>query len=332
MKINKRLFKKSVLTVAATALIGLGVSCTDIWSEQHPGTYYMNNGETVADYLTGKVKKHGEYSYFIAILQKAELWGQMRTYGTYTCFAPDDEAMKRYFEFRREDTKDDSIRAVFTSLETVLQNRKLCDTIARTHIFNNAMYSTDLAGTGVLEHPNMLDRYMSYTSYADTVPLQDEDGKVIKAANGKDSTTIILKYLLNQQSVITKANDSVQNGVVHQIGEVIRASNEFLPELMRMNPDISIWTTAIFETHLRDTLRLYWDENYPPKNLDGVSKDGEILYEWTLQAILDGGGHSHNTSHHMRLTLKPYPRSVSLSSPYLQYLIQYWLPTTISTM
>ena len=56
MKINKRLFKKSVLTVAATALIGLGVSCTDIWSEQHPGTYYTNNGETVADYLTGRVR------------------------------------------------------------------------------------------------------------------------------------------------------------------------------------------------------------------------------------------------------------------------------------
>ena len=297
MKINKRLFKKSFLTVAAMGIIGLGVSCTDFWSEQHPGTYYMNNGETVADYLSGKIEKHGDYSYFIAILQKAELWGQMRTYGTYTCFAPDDEAMKRYFEFRREDTKDDSIRAVFTSLETVLQNRKLCDTIARTHIFNHAMYSTDLAGTGVLEHPNMLDRYMSYTSYADTVPLKDEDGKNIKKVDGKDSTTIVLKYLLNQQSNITKANDSVQNGVVHQIGEVIRTSNDFLPELMKMNPDISIWTAAIFETHLRDTLRLYWDDNYPPKNLDGVSKDGEILYEWTLQAILDGGGHSHNTSY-----------------------------------
>ena len=88
MKINKRLFKKSALAVAAAAIIGLGVSCTDIWSEQHPGTYYTNNGETVADYLTGRVEYHGDYSYFIAILQKADLWGQMRTYGTYTCFAP----------------------------------------------------------------------------------------------------------------------------------------------------------------------------------------------------------------------------------------------------
>lgn len=286
MKINRRLFRKSVLAAAAAAVIGLGVSCTDIWSEQHPGTYYTNNGETVADYLTGRVKQHGDYSYFISILEKAELWGQMRTYGTYTCFAPNNEAMQAYIDLRREEAPSDSVRAVFTNIETVLQNRKLCDTIARTHIFNNAMYATDLAGTGVLEHPNMLDRYMSYTCFADTIPVTDSDGKVIKGANGEDSTTVVLKYLLNQQSIITKSDDSVQNGVVHQIDKVIMSSNDFLPELMKLNPEISIWTAALFETHLRDTLRLYWDENYP-----------EIDYEWTIQAIKDGGGHKHSTSY-----------------------------------
>ena len=297
MKINKRLFKKSVLTVASMALIGLGVSCTDIWSEQHPGTYYMNNGETVADFLTGRVKYHGDYSYFIAIIQKAGLWGQMRTYGTYTCFAPDNQAMESYFKMRREETNNDSIRAVFTSLETVLQNQKLCDTIARTHLFNNAMYATDLSGTGVLEHPNMLDRDMSYTCFPDTIPVVDSDGNVIKGANGEDSTTVILKYLLNQQSVITESDDSVENGVVHKIDRVIVSSNEFLSELMKMNPNISIFTAAIFETHLRDTLRMYWDDNYPPKNLDGISKDGSILYEWTLDAIKAGSTkHHHQTS------------------------------------
>ena len=191
MKINKRLFKKSALAVAAAAIIGLGVSCTDIWSEQHPGTYYTNNGETVADYLTGRVEYHGDYSYFIAILQKADLWGQMRTYGTYTCFAPDDKAMQEYFDARREEAANDSVRAVFQSLETVLQNRKLCDTIARSHLFNNTMYASDLSGSGVLEHPNMLDRYMSYTCFADTVPLE-EDGVTLTTVPGEDSTPVIL--------------------------------------------------------------------------------------------------------------------------------------------
>ena len=57
MKINKRLIRKSTLAAAVIAFLGLGTSCTDIWSEQHPGTYYTNNGETVADYLSGKERQ-----------------------------------------------------------------------------------------------------------------------------------------------------------------------------------------------------------------------------------------------------------------------------------
>ena len=286
MKINKRLFKKSALAVAAAAIIGMGVSCTDIWSEQHPGTYYTNNGETVADYLTGRVEYHGDYSYFVAILQKADLWGQMRTYGTYTCFAPDDKAMQEYFDYRRAEAGNDSVRAVFQSLETVLQNRKLCDTIARSHIFNNTMYATDLSGSGVLEHPNMLDRYMSYTCFADTIPLE-EDGVILKTVTGEDSTTVVLKYLLNQNAIIEEHDDTVENGVVHKVKQVIRSSNDFLPDLMVMNPDISIFTSAIFATHLRDTLRKYWDDNYP-----------EVGEEWTLLGLQDGQNtHNHGTSY-----------------------------------
>jgi len=286
MKINKRLIRKSALTFAAFALIGMGVSCTDIWSEQHPGTYYTNNGETVADYLNGRVTYHGDYSYFIAILQKAELWGQMRTYGTYTCFAPNDSAIQAYIDDRREEAPNDSVRAVFQSLETVLQNRKLCDTIARTHLFNSTMFSSELSGSGVLEAPNFLDRFMSYTTFADTVPVYDTDGSIVKTPDGRDSTTVLMKYLLNQQSVITAKDDTVENGVVHKIDKVLRSSNDFLPELMKMNPDISIFTAAIFQTGLKDTLRKYYDFTYP-----------EVDYEWTIQAFRDGNAiHSHGTS------------------------------------
>lgn len=285
MKINKRLIRKSALTFAAFALIGMGVSCTDIWSEQHPGTYYTNNGETVADFLNGRVEYHGDYSYFIAILQKADLWGQMRTYGTYTCFAPNDSAIQAYIDERRAEASNDSVRALFQSLESVLENRKLCDTIARTHLFNSPMYSSDLSGNGVLEYPNFLDRFLSYTCFADTVPVLDTDGSIIKANDGSDSTTIVMKYMLNHQAVITEKDDTVENGVVHKIDKVLTSSNDFLPELMKMNPDISIFTSALFETGLKDTLRKYYDYTYP-----------DVDYEWTLQAIYDGNSNHHHTT------------------------------------
>ena len=285
MKINKKLIRKSAMALFATAIIGLSVSCKDLWSEQHPGTYYTSTGETVADYLTGKEEYHGDFSYFIAILQKSELWGQMRTYGTYTCFAPDNAAMEEFFEWRRDQAQNDSVRAVFQSIETVLANRKLCDTIARTHLFDNTMYATDLSGSGVLEHPNMLDRYMSYTCYADTIPVV-EDGVILKTVKGEDSTSIVLKYLLNQNSTITEPDDTVLNGVVHRVDKVIRQSNDFIADLMAMNPNISIFTSAIFATHLRDTLRKYWDDNYPV-----------VDEKWTETGLKTGiNTHSHSTS------------------------------------
>ena len=194
--------------------------------------------------------------------------------------------MQEYFDARREEAANDSVRAVFQSLETVLQNRKLCDTIARSHLFNNTMYASDLSGSGVLEHPNMLDRYMSYTCFVDTIPLE-EDGVTLKTVTGEDSTTVILKYLLNQNAVIDHADDTVENGVVHMIKTVIRSSNDFLPDLMVLNPDISIFTSAIFTTHLRDTLRKYWDDDYP-----------EVGEEWTLLGLQDGQNtHNHTTSY-----------------------------------
>ena len=289
MKINKRLIKKSALSIVAAAFIGMGVSCTDIWSEQHPGTYYTSSGETIADFLNGTLENHGEYSYFISILQKAELWGQMRTYGTYTCFAPDNKAIQAYIDDRRAEARVDSIRQVFTSIETVLKNRRLCDTIARTHIFNNTMYASDLSGSGVLQHPNMLDRYITYNSFADSSQLvYDLDGNVIKAKDGSDSVMIRLKYLINMQAAIIEADDSVENGVVHLIDRVIRPSNQFLPGLIKENPNLTTFYDALVNTRLIDAMdEVYYDETYP-----------EIAYEWTVQALRDnyGGIHHNKTS------------------------------------
>lgn len=291
MKINlKRLLRGLALPVAAIAFGLMSDSCRDLWSEDHPGTYYTNNGETIADYLEGKLESHGEYSHFIAILEKANLWGQMRTYGTYTCFAPDDAAMEAYIKARYDEADslgNDELKKKFTSLETVLQDKSICDTIARTHIFNNLMFASDLNGSGVLQHPNMLDRYVAYNSYADSVKMRDDDGNIIKAADGSDSITIKLRYLMNMQASVLRADDTVQNGVVHQIDKVLRSSNQFVPGLMQENPNLTIFYQALVATHLKDSLEMYYDDNYP-----------EIEYEWTEQALRDNyaGIHHNKTS------------------------------------
>lgn len=295
MKINRRLFKKSALTIAAVAVIGFGVSsCADLWGEVHPGTYYTNNGETIADYLTGRVEYHGNYNHFIKILEKAQLWGQMRTYGTYTCFAPNDASIEAYLAERRAEAegisdshKRDSVIAAFQDVESL--PKAVCDTIARTHIFNNLMFASDLNGNGVLQHPNLLDRYVTYNSFADsTQKVLDENGNVVKAHDGTDSIMIQLKYIINMQAELDHADDTVQNGVVHKINRVLRSSNQFLPGLIRENPNLTIFYSALTETRLSYVLDKYLDETYP-----------EIGYEWTEQALRDGypGIHYNETAY-----------------------------------
>ena len=293
MKINKRLFRKSALTSMVAVMVLLTTSCADLWKEQHPGTYYTNNGETVADYLNGKLENHGNFTYFKAIIKEANLWGQMQTYGTYTVFAPDDSAIVRYIRNRRAEAiaehhaPEDIAR--FTDINTALSDHKLCDTIARTHIFNKAMYAADLNGDGILEEPNLLDKYISYFSDSIMATVYAEDGVTpLKDSNGNDSVVPKLRYLINMQSFIIKEDDSVQNGVVHKIEDVLRNSNKLICGVIKEDPELTLFYEALKMTHLEDTLEKYYiDLTYP-----GVSP------EWTKQAILDGdpSHHFHSTS------------------------------------
>ena len=117
MKINKRFFRKSVLT-AAVAVTAMGIfSCSDLWSEQHPGTYYVNSGNTLATFLENHPS--GQFSDFVYILKKAGVWGEMKSYGEHTCFAPTNEAVQQYLKERREEALaagKDSIAKTFESI------------------------------------------------------------------------------------------------------------------------------------------------------------------------------------------------------------------------
>ena len=113
---------KLVLTIAVAAVAGaVQISCSDVWSEQHPGNYYINSGETLASFLENHPS--GEFTSFVYILKKANIWGEMKTYGEHTCFAPTNDAFEEYLKERRADAekmadgyKKDSVLAAFASM------------------------------------------------------------------------------------------------------------------------------------------------------------------------------------------------------------------------
>ena len=243
------------LLVAATCT---QTSCSDLWSEQHPGTYYINSGETVASFL-----EEGEYkdsfTDFVYILKKCNIWGELRTYGEHTCFAPDNAAFDEYLAKRYAEAPDSS-RHYFESIETLPVY--ICDSIAKTHLCNTTFYCTDMSGDGAFPYPNLLDRYLTYYSFADTVWYQDD--------NGVDTFNIRLVYKINQVSQIVEADDTVQNGVVHIVNKVLQPSNKFLPGLLKENDNASIFYDALMATGLNEELEKYLDESYPHVGYDST--------------------------------------------------------------
>jgi len=226
----KKIFAKISATICLSLLIINMTGCLD---EVHPGNYYVFTGETVADFLSNR---ESSFSSFIEVLKKAGLWGEMRTYGEYTCLAPTNDALDQYLK-----EKNLSSVADLTVKE--------CDTIAKTHIIASSFYFTDIV-EGALPFPNMLDRYLIYTcdSIIDTTTIKEGEKKIV--------------YKINKSAVILESDDTLQNGVMHIVDRVIQPSNSFLPDVMKEDPTISIFYQALIATGLSDSLVKHMDDRY----------------------------------------------------------------------
>src|SRR5574344_1236022 len=87
---------RMLLMIAVTLTISLGIlsSCD---SDDIGGNLYTSVDPTMGQYL----KSHPEeYSEFTKILDTTKVIGLLNTIGDYTCFAPDNQAMKAYYQLK----------------------------------------------------------------------------------------------------------------------------------------------------------------------------------------------------------------------------------------
>lgn len=234
MKNSKNLF--STLAVAVSVIAGgfLQISCLD---EQHPGSYYTFEGETVASFLENR---EDLFSDFIYCLKESGVWGEMRTYGEHTCFAPTNEAMKTFLSEK--------------GISSVTQlTKEECDTIAKTHLCNATFFCKDLQD-GAFPYPNLLDRYLTYSTDS--------------AINENGAFEVV--YKVNTLSSIIERDDTVTNGVVHIVDRVVVPSNRFLPDRMEEDPLITIFNAALALTQMNDSLIAYMDPTYVSPAYDSL--------------------------------------------------------------
>jgi uncharacterized surface protein with fasciclin (FAS1) repeats len=224
-------FKKYIAAaLIAVMAVGPFTSCSD---DIPSDSYYTFKGEMLSDYL----RNRPEFSDFATIVQRAGKMDLLSTYGRYTCFAPTNDAVQAYLSQRNISLSQLSDRD--------------CDTIASTAIVEYIYGTSDFIGVNFLGRTNMLGRNLSV-----------EASPVIE--NGD---TINTTYRINRTGLIimSMANDSVENGIVHPVSELVVASNLTLPTVMAEDPNISIFNTCLALTGLDKEMLRIEDTSYDPE-------------------------------------------------------------------
>ena len=250
--LNKLLRRASFVALTIFA----GLFQTSCLQEMAPGNRYTFTGETIAEFLENR---NETFSDFIYCLKRADVWGEMRTYGEYTCFAPTNDAFTLMFQ--QEKYAKDGI----TSVEQLTKEQ--CDTIAFTHLCNNTFYCTDLID-GALPYPNMLDRYLIYTT--DSAISDDGKYEVI--------------YRINKESRILQRDDTVQNGVVQIVDKIVSPSNRFLPDEIKLDPNLTLFYRVLNATGVEVSLTAFIDPNYPKLPVDSTdARYSKIKYDTGME-------------------------------------------------
>ena len=235
--IQQILIKASLLCLVALPMVM--VSCYD--DDLPPESLYTYQNDMMSDYL----KKNSRFSEFAKIVEKAGRMDLLSTYGTYTCFAPTNEAVAAYLQSRGLSSVDG------LTVED-------CDSITCTALVDQIYYLVDLDGRSSLRENNLMGS--SVTVEAVMIPHDNTLDDDIEA----DS---VITYRLNRSGMIIYelSNDSVENGVVQPVDAVVSWSNQTLPYLMKEDDHISIFNTCLALTGLDEQLQRIQDLSYDPR-------------------------------------------------------------------
>ncbi|MBQ5817574.1 MAG: fasciclin domain-containing protein [Bacteroidaceae bacterium] len=228
---------KRILYILALALSI--VACTE---EIDKSNRYTFTGETIADYMLNRSDK---YSHFINLLKRANLLGLLSTYGQYTLFLPDNEAVEKYVQEQDSiyhATKDSPIfvNTGISSPHIDELSDSMAIVIARNHLLN-ARYQTADMSEGALLTRNFNNRNLGI-SY----DVVDERFYI----------------MVNNKSAIISGDHEVENGLIHIVDKAINPVEMNLPQLIGSCNFFSIFNEALNITGFKDSLQLDIDNTY----------------------------------------------------------------------
>ena len=221
--------------IVAALLVGGCLGMSSCVEEIDKGNRFTFIDDTVASFL----EDSEDFSSFIYILKRGGRFSLMQAYGTYTCFAPTNDAIARYLVeqdsiyWATKDTEKPINTGITSPVLTDLSD-SMCVALAQTHIIPKTYLTTEMEGD-VIPTLNLNDRYVQLK------PAVDENQHAVLFVNGAQ---------------IIASDNEVVNGVVHYCvsnipGAVARSTSvslaaETLPMLL------SIMNNGLEEACVRD--------------------------------------------------------------------------------
>ncbi|MBR4847958.1 MAG: fasciclin domain-containing protein [Bacteroidaceae bacterium] len=270
--------KKTFLYIALCVSGCFAASCTDDIPAENRFTF---TGELITDHLVNNPNK---YSKFVTILKKANiskkaqssLFQTLSTYGSYTCFAPTNEAVDKYLAYMVEKPKSG-----VTSTDIELLSDSVATEIAKNHIIEKG-YKTIDTPDGEFPKTTMNRRYIG---------IKTETGAII----------------IDKTAKVVEVDIETENGIIHAIDAVLNPSDKPLHEQIRQYPELSIFSEAVLATGLDALLDIYEiapnyeGEQSPKMYVSGQGDDAlspaELRQRYTLLVEPDHVLRDRNNNH-----------------------------------
>ena len=217
--------------VLGACLVGCLHSCKEEIDESN---LYTFTGETIEDYLANRSDRFSSFNYILSRIDYDKI---LAAYGTYTCFAPDNDAIAYYLDSLYNDTVNVNVPhngLTAPGLEGLSESNpksdSLCRDIALYHLLSTKIMGVNMG-----------------------------NGMTIKTMLGRDINTSIDSIsgalLISRASKVISMDNELENGVLHEIDHVITRSNMLIAGEMENQPSgYTLFSQALKLTGLADTL------------------------------------------------------------------------------
>lgn len=206
-------------------------SCT---AEPDDSNRFSFTGETIEDFLANRDSAFSSFNY---ILTRSGYDRLLSTYGPYTCFAPNNEAVQEYIDSLYDDADARIPHNGMNEKSLEGLSDSLCTDIAEYHLLNQQeKLTSDFSASGT----------------------------TLRTILGRQISTSIVdgQYVLGGGATIINADNELVNGVVHVLDKVIPRSNLLVNEEFIKSDKFTIFNQALELTGLSDSLEV------SEKNLD----------------------------------------------------------------